>query len=127
MNIAKMIGNVEKMMDNYQDRKVADKYEDGDKQVSTCSVTDGELEFETAITHPDYNDGEFVIVEAYATKDEAIIGHRKWIGIIESDYLPDTLTDVDNAGYMGGPFEVKRAAKPEAGAASGGDSGIATA
>ena len=95
-------------MGNYEDRKVAEKYVDGPKMVSTCSVTDGALEFETAVAHPEFNEGQIVIVAAYATKEDAILGHELWTDLLKTDKLGDSLLDVDNAGILGQKVTFKK-------------------
>ena len=85
------------MMDNYDDRKV-DYFEDGDLRVSTASITDGSQPYETAIAHPEYNSGKYVIVEAYDNAQQAQARHDKWVALMTSDDLPDSLTDCANAG-----------------------------
>ncbi len=92
-----MFGFME-MMGNYDDRKV-DRYdsENGLEMVDTCSVTDGRKPFETAVEHPDYNDGEMIIVECYDTKEEAQKGHNKWAQLIKANNLPYVLTDCRNS------------------------------
>lgn len=82
--------------DNYEDRKVA-RFEQGDVLVSTARVSDSLQPFETAVAHPDYNNGKLVIVQMYDTKEEASIGHNKWVKLMTSDNLPDELVDVSTA------------------------------
>lgn len=84
------------MMGNYEARKVA-RYEENDILVSTCGVTDGRKPFETAVAHPDYNDGGIVVVESYSTKEKAQAGHDKWVKVMTSKDLPATLTDIINS------------------------------
>ena len=86
----------EKMIDNYKERKV-DRLEDGDLVIDTASVTDSKNPYETAIKHPSYNEGEWVIVETYKTKEEAIIGHKKWVDIMTSNILPRKLKDASTS------------------------------
>jgi hypothetical protein len=82
------------MADDYEDRKVA-RYESGEIIVSTAFTTDTE-KYETAISHPKYNDGLFVIVEEYDERESAEMGHEKWVGVATRpvDQLPDHLLDV---------------------------------
>jgi len=84
------------MMGNYETRKV-DRYDGESLMVSTAAVTDGDYPFETAILHPDYNDGNHVIVEAYDDREAAQSGHDKWVKIMTGDPLPDKLRDCANA------------------------------
>lgn len=57
--------------DNYKERKV-DKTEINGLEVSTAFTSD--LGFETAIIDED----GYYPVERYKTKDEAMLGHKKW-------------------------------------------------
>lgn len=84
------------MMGNYDSRKV-DRYETEGLLVSTCSVTDGQKPFETAVSHRSYNDGKWVIVEMYDTEAKAQIGHLNWVKTMTADALPKKLVDCCNA------------------------------
>ena len=85
------------MAGNYEDRKV-DLHTDGDDiMVSTVYVTDGRKDYETAVQHPEYNNGGMVIVECYDTKEEAQAGHNNWVIAIRDEPLPDKLVDCKNA------------------------------
>lgn len=78
------------------ERKVA-RFEKGKVIVDTCAVTDSDKPYETGISHPSYNKGDWVIVELYDTKGEAKIGHKKWVKKLTSKRLPKTLKDVSTA------------------------------
>lgn len=101
--------------DNYNERVVG-RYdnEDGTCMISTAYVSDGVKPYETAFQHPDYKDGEVLIVEAYSTKEEALRGHEKWLKIMMEGPLPDFLTEYPNAGIaqlykvLGGDMQFKR-------------------
>lgn len=81
---------------NYQDRKVGrDNYEWG--FISTARVSNGRKPYETAVQHVEYNDGGMVIVECYDSKDEAALGHARWITTMTAEQLPETLVDCANA------------------------------
>jgi len=56
------------MYSTYESRKVA-RWEDPNSStiVDTTSVTDGKQPYETAVCNNDYNDGKWVIVQAYDT------------------------------------------------------------
>lgn len=54
----------------YEQRKVA-RFEKDGFMVDTAAVNDSEHPFETAVEHPNYNDGKMVIVEEYDSKEEA--------------------------------------------------------
>ena len=86
------------MFEDYETRKVARwDNEAGDKFVSTASVDDSKQPYETAIRHPQYNDGKVIIVGIYNTKEEALAGHKDWVQLMVSDTLPDIIEDVSTA------------------------------
>ena len=83
---------------NYESRCVGRfDNEDSTIMVSTAAVSDGNQPYETAVRHPDYNDGHMVIVEAYDTRDDAKQAHDWWVEVITSEPLPEKLTDCGNA------------------------------
>ena len=84
------------MMGNYEDRKVA-RFEDGTCTVDTAAVTDSAKPYETGICHPAYNEGAWVIVELYDTKEGAVAGHDRWVKTMTAKELPAELTDVSTA------------------------------
>ncbi len=86
------------MADNYEERKV-NCYRDKEVGlcVDTCMVTDSEKDYETAIGHPQYNDGKWVIVELYNTKEETQEGHNIWVKRMTGKKLPEQLKDVSTA------------------------------
>lgn len=84
------------MAGNYEYRKVA-RYEKDGLRVSTARVTDSAHDFETAVAHPAYNEGEIVIVEMYDTKEEAVLGHSRWVKRMTARKLPAQLKDVSTA------------------------------
>lgn len=84
------------MVGNYEERKV-DNFQKGDLTIDTCRVTDSDKDFETAIEHKSYNDGKWIIVELYDTKEEAQKGHDKWVKVMTKKKLPKTLKDVSSA------------------------------
>lgn len=85
------------MSDDYQDR-VVDNYTDGIFTIDTARVTDSEKDYETAVVHPKYNYGKCLIVETYDTKEQAQVGHTKWVELMTAETLPDKLVDVSSAG-----------------------------
>jgi hypothetical protein len=84
-------------MFNHEARRVDNTVLDGSTTIDTCKVSDGKQPYETGIECPKYNNGNWVIVEAYDTKEEAQAGHNKWVGIMSSDKQPDKLVDCRNA------------------------------
>lgn len=85
--------------DPHEDRKVDTTVINnvGECTVDTCYVNDGLQDYETAVQHPKYNRGNWVIVEAYDTKEEAQEGHDKWVKIMSSTQLPKKLVDCKNS------------------------------
>ena len=83
----------EEMQNNYEERKV-ERFEEGDLVIDTAAVNDSNYPYETAIKHPFYNEGKWVIVQTYNSKEEAIIGHKEWVVRMTSNALPHELTDV---------------------------------
>jgi hypothetical protein len=51
---------------------------------------------ETAICHPRYNEGGWVVVEEYRTLKEATAGHEKWMGLVRTKPMPPCLIDVSS-------------------------------
>lgn len=86
------------MQDNYEDRKVDNFLIEGVLCVDTCYVSDGDHPYETAISHKLYNDGHWVIVEAYDSRSNAQHGHDCWVETMTSEGLPDYLIDCGNSG-----------------------------
>lgn len=89
------------------DRK-AERYESDSLIIDTCQVSDGERPYETAVSHKEYNGGGWVIVEAYDTEHDALIGHRRWVDKMTSDELPPSLIDCANVSQMCDEMEFPR-------------------
>lgn len=85
------------MAGNYEQRKVGRLDADWGF-VSTCYVNDADKPYETAVEHPEYNDGNMVIVEAYDTRGDAEQGHARWVDTMTAETLPDVLRDNGRAG-----------------------------
>lgn len=81
---------------NYEARAIA-RFEQGDVIIDTCAVIDAAQPYETGVSHPAYNDGDWVIVELYDTKEEAQTGHDKWVETMTAAELPESLCDVSSA------------------------------
>lgn len=101
---------------NYEARKVANygREEGLPFEVDTAACSDGEHPYETGIKHPEYNDGEWVIVEAYDSRGEAEDGHGRWVATMTAETLPEELVDCLNAelgafyGAVGGDVRYPR-------------------
>ena len=81
------------MIGNHAERMVG-HYEEGEVFVDTALVTDANEPYETAVAHPNYNEGEIVIVEMYPYENLAKEGHEKWVKIMTAKELPSELVDV---------------------------------
>ena len=84
------------MLNDYEDRRVG-KHEADGLFISTALVRDGDKLFETAVEHPEYNNGTMIIVEAYDTREDAAKGHERWIATMTSEPLPRHLQDCQNS------------------------------
>jgi hypothetical protein len=80
---------------NYESRKVARTEIEGGF-ISTASVTDGAQPYETAISHPQYNYGSVIAVEAYDSLEAAKAGHQRWVEAMSLPELPESLIDCRN-------------------------------
>lgn len=80
------------MSGNLDQRKI-NRHEIKDLIVSTVLVTDSEYMYETAIQSLEYNNNQWIVVENYNTKYEAQIGHEKWVILMTSNNLPESLTE----------------------------------
>lgn len=77
-------------------RGMVGRYDSGTLIVDTAEVSDGSRPYETGVSHPEYNEGKWVIVEAYHTWDAAMKGHEKWVATMTSEDLPTSLKDCLN-------------------------------
>lgn len=81
------------MMDNYEARKIG-LFKTETLKVSTVKITDSsKYQYETAVSHPDYNN-DLIIVETYQTDKEAQAGHERWVHTMTSENLPEVIRDV---------------------------------
>lgn len=88
------------MADDYEIRKVANTEIEG-AEIDTCAVNDSTRPYETAVRHPGYNDGNWIVVELYDTKELANIGHYKWVEKFSQKDLPARLVDVNETDIQG--------------------------
>ena len=65
-------------------------------RVDTAIISDGEKPFETAVRHPRYDGGKWIVVEAYDTIGQAELGHKRWIATMTGE-LPESLADCGNS------------------------------
>lgn len=84
------------MEETYEERKIR-RYENKNLIISTAIVIDSPAFAETAISHKQYNNGNWIVVENYENKKEAIKGHEKWKKKMTSKILPKNLTDISRA------------------------------
>lgn len=89
----------ETIANTYDKRKVA-RYEKDGVFVDTCAVTDSKQPYETAISHPNYNNDKLVIVEMYDTIEEAKKGHEEWVKRMTAKELPKSLKDVSTSDVV---------------------------
>lgn len=74
----------------------------GSISVSTLVPFDckGNNIWETAISHPKYNNGKWIVVEEYSGERNAKTGHDKWVHLLETDTLPSEVEDI-GGGIIG--------------------------
>lgn len=89
-----------------------DFYKDENVLISTVEVKDSSFNYETAISHSEYNDGVFIIVDNYHTLEDAKRGHSKWVNTMTHGPLPDKLIEVGGSfispATLSGPIEYHR-------------------
>lgn len=89
-----------------------DRFVDGNLVVSTVAVNDGDKPYETAVSHPGYDEyfngtlaspqsflgkRKWCVVEAYDSREEAEKGHARWVERMTSLPLPEVLNDCQNS------------------------------
>ena len=67
--------------DDYEVRKVG-RWESAKGVVDTAFCNDTG-NYETGIAYEGYNYGEFIIVEEYSSKENALKGHKSWVSKIK--------------------------------------------
>ena len=67
--------------------------------ISTVNVTEGKRPFETAISHPNYNGGDWMVIEAYDKRKTALSGHKKWVNLIRKEGLPKSFPHCTNSEF----------------------------
>lgn len=80
------------MKNDYKERKV-DNFKNDKICIDTCYASDTGA-YETGIESKYYNNGNWVIVQEYESKEEAIKGHQEWIEKMTIDELPAVLMEV---------------------------------
>jgi len=92
-----VVGTLPDLYD-YEDRKVL-QYDSEGLFVSTAWVSDCEW-YETAIAHPDYYNGDLIVVEQYGDdRDAAQVGHARWLERMVTEPLPECLKDIVKEAY----------------------------
>ena len=79
---------------SYNERAIK-QHQSKDFVVDTARVYGTFRPIETAVSHPEYNDGLWIIVQAYDTEEDAVLGHDRWVEVLEAE-LPDELVDCIN-------------------------------
>lgn len=96
-----MFGFLSEMFNNtYETRKVTDSYEKDGVFVDTCLVNNSSQPYETAVSHPNYNDDKLIIVQMYDTEEQAQKGHKKWIKKMTAKELPKAIKDVSTSDVI---------------------------
>ena len=95
-----MFGFLEEMINNTHDERKVATYEKDGVFVDTCAVNDSEQPYETAVSHPSYNDDKLIIVQMYDTKEQAQKGHKKWVKKMTTKELPKAIKDVSTSDVV---------------------------
>ena len=86
-------------MSNNYDLRVVKNTERNTFILDTVLVTDRALPYETAVSHEDFNDAEWIVLEWSKTKEDAERTHDKWLAKLDAGV--DSLFDI----YTGERFE----------------------
>lgn len=97
MNIDNPLFGILTMSGNYEERKVANTKE-SDWTVDTAEVTDRSWLYETAVRHPKFRHGYWIIVEGTSSKAEAQRVHDKWVEVMRNN--PKVLRDCYEDEYF---------------------------
>ena len=97
--LLKSIAGIEQSMETPFEDRVVGRHENEltGLCVSTMEVFDSDRSFETAIAHPDFAQGKWVVVEGYDDIDTAAKGHDKWLAVMTAEKLPGALVDVSTS------------------------------
>ena len=90
--------NILSMKGTYEERKVDNTILDNGFTIDTVKVFDNPHPYETAVIHDQYYDCDWSVIEEYDTKEEAVIGHKKWIKIFQGE-LPEFIEDISTSKY----------------------------
>lgn len=74
------------MIGNYEERLIGNDKVNG-FEVDTVRVTDTGYYAETAIRHPELDDGYWIIVQEYETHEQAEKGHERWVDMLENEKI----------------------------------------
>lgn len=72
------------MSGNYEERMVANTKED-DWEVDTVEVTDRSWLYETAVRHPKFRQGSWIVVEGASNIGNAEAMHNRWVEIMRNN------------------------------------------
>ena len=86
------LNGILEMKDNYEQRKIK-KTEEKDFILDTCFVTDRDWLYETAVSHINFNDAEWIVLGYADTKDDALAIHDEWYEKLKDGHI-DKLKDV---------------------------------
>lgn len=94
-----MNGLLRTQMLSFEERLV-DRFECEKFLVSTMLCLDLEppYQYETAVSHHDYDEGKIIPVESYVTKEEAQEGHNRWVEVMKN---PPTVLEDGGQSYFG--------------------------
>ncbi len=77
----------------YSERKIAREWATVDILVSTAEVPDGIRPYETAVR---YRGGEWRVIAAYHSSNDALAGHECWMATFRAGTRPDAVASIFN-------------------------------
>ena len=84
------------MIGNYEQRVVKND-KTTDFILDTAEVYDRSWIYETAVSHKDFNNGKWIILDGTNTREDALKAHEKWLKALEAgvdsleDYYDETV------------------------------------
>ena len=83
--------------------RLLDEFEHEDHISVLTTNPDGR--FQTAISRPDFNSNQWIVVEEYNSESEAEVGHARWVSIMKENNGVDTVTKVLLGIWKSGQLE----------------------
>ena len=85
---------------DYENRKVMRYGKDDEDLVIDTAYTPDTGYYETGIIDKRYGTDDWIIVEEYETKKEALKGHNRWVKLMTGEKIPKELESVHEEGIF---------------------------